>query len=422
MKVSTLQLFIGMVLFLGVLACKQESKWQGQKPIQVVPTDTKPIQKQVKGTFDLGAGIYASNDFDGARLNGIILSGDTLITALITAENTPINPSPWYAFKLWSEEERPIQLKLTYQDGAFHRYYPKLSKNGLDWENLDEKDYVEGAEKMDIANRQLPKYITMRLSLGPDTLWISAQELLTSAHVKTWAAALCELPYVSSMEIGKSLEGRPIDLLRIGEASDEKMIFVLSRQHPPEVTGYLAMESFVEAIASDNPVAQAFRKEYTTYVVPLANPDGVDNGHWRHSVAGIDLNRDWANVNQPEVACIQSFMEEKIDSSGGRFYFGVDFHSTWQDIYYTIDPTLSGNMPGLVPSMIDSMASVLSLEPNIRPNGMDVPSINSARYFFERFGAEALTYEIGDNTPRDLLRQKGETSALELMEIMMANQ
>jgi hypothetical protein len=72
--------------------------------------------------------------------------------------------------------------------------------------------------------------------------------------------------------------------------------------------------------------------------------------------------------------------------------------------------------------MIDSMASALSLEPNIRPNGMDVPSINSARYFFETFGAEALTYEIGDNTPRDLLRQKGETSALELMEIMMANQ
>jgi hypothetical protein len=422
MKVSTLQFFMGLGLFLGVLACKQDTKWQGQKPIQVVPTDTKPIQKQVKGTYDLGSGIYASNDFDGARLNGMILSGDTLITALITAENTPINPSPWYAFKLWSEEERAIQLKLTYQDGAFHRYYPKLSRNGLDWENLDEKDYVEGAEKMEMATRQLPKYITMGLSIGPDTLWISAQELITSAHVKTWTDALCELPYVSSIEIGKSLEGRPIDLLRIGEASDEKMIFVLSRQHPPEVTGYLAMESFVEAIASDNPIAQSFRKEYTTYVVPLANPDGVDNGHWRHSVAGIDLNRDWANVNQPEVACIQSFMEEKIDSSGGRFYFGVDFHSTWQDIYYTIDPTLSGNMPGLVPSMIDSMASVLSLEPNIRPNGMDVPSINSSRYFFEKFGAEALTYEIGDNTPRDLLRQKGETSALELMEIMMANQ
>ncbi len=422
MKVSTLQFFMGLGLFLGVLACKQDTKWQGQKPIQVVPTDTKPIQKQVKGTFDLGSGIYASNDFDGARLNGIILSGDTLITALITAENTPINPSPWYAFKLWSEKERAIRLKLTYQDGAFHRYYPKLSRNGLDWENLDEKDYSEGAEKMDMASRQLPKYITMRLSIGPDTLWISAQELITSAHVKTWTEALSELTYVSSMEIGKSLEGRPIDLLRIGEGSDEKMIFVLSRQHPPEVTGYLAMESFVEAIASDNPIAQAFRKEYTTYVVPLANPDGVDNGHWRHSVAGIDLNRDWANVNQPEVACIQSFMEEKIDSSGGRFYFGVDFHSTWQDIYYTIDPTLSGNMPGLVPSMIDSMANALSLEPNIRPNGMDVPSINSARYFFETFGAEALTYEIGDNTPRDLLRQKGETSALELMEIMMANQ
>ena len=35
-------------------------------------------------------------------------------------------------------------------------------------------------------------------------------------------------------------------------------------------------------------------------VYPLMNPDGVDEGHWRHNTGGIDLNRDWAHYNQPE--------------------------------------------------------------------------------------------------------------------------
>ncbi|MEL6142690.1 MAG: M14 family metallopeptidase [Bacteroidota bacterium] len=198
------------------------------------------------------------------------------------------------------------------------------------------------------------------------------------------------------------------------------MVFVLSRQHPPEVTGFLAMQAFVETIAGDSETAKSFREQYNTYVVPLANPDGVDNGHWRHNAGGIDLNRDWRNVNQPEVAAIQQFMREKVANSNGQFYFGVDFHSTWEDIYYTMHPELKGNMPGLVDQMIEAMAQeIKELTPNIRPGGSQERGVTSSQYFFHEFGAEALTYEIGDNTPRDLLKKKGEVSAMKLMEIMI---
>jgi murein tripeptide amidase MpaA len=316
-------------------------------------------------------------------------------------------------------ETREISLKLTYQEGAFHRYYPKISKNGLDWQPIDSAHYTESENKITIATRELPEYVSVKLSIGPDTTWVSAQELVTSSHVQSWVDDLSKHPFITTQQIGQSREGRPITLMKLGTADDQKMIFVLSRQHPPEVTGYLAMQSFVETLAADDSIATAFRQSFNTYIVPLANPDGVDNGHWRHSAGGIDLNRDWVNVNQPEVAAIQKFMEEKVANTEGSFYFGVDFHSTWQDIYYTIDSTSRGNMPGLVPNMIVAMAKELGLDPNIRPNKMDVPSINSSRYFFETFGAEALTYEIGDDTPRDLLKKKGEVSAKELMRLLL---
>ena len=52
-------------------------------------------------------------------------------------ENQPINPSPWYAFKIWAEEEKPMWIRLTYPANGFHRYYPKINKRGLFYKKLD---------------------------------------------------------------------------------------------------------------------------------------------------------------------------------------------------------------------------------------------------------------------------------------------
>ena len=119
------------------------------------------------------------------------------------------------------------------------------------------------------------------------------------------------------------------------------------------------MKAFVETICSDNELSKRFRAEYNTYVVPLVNPDGVDNGHWRHNYGGVDLNRDWENFNQPETSAIRDFMQQKVRQASGKFYFGVDFHSTWEDIFYTINPELKGKMPGHVPKIIYAVGNEL---------------------------------------------------------------
>lgn len=407
-------LLISILIYTGC----GDGKWEGQGPIQVVPTKTLPIQQQWKGTFDLGEGIFASNDFEGARMNGAVFSDDT-VRILINPENTPINSSPWYAFKIWADVPQSVTLKLTYLDGYAHRYPPKTSLDGDNWETLDSSRMHAGPLKGEGDGRKLPDFIVMDLDLGPDTLWVAAQELLTSSDNISWIKALSQTGYTTYDTIGYSREDRAIHLLKIGESNDQRMIFVLSRQHPPEVTGYLAMRAFVEMVASDHPTAQAFREQFNTYVVPMANPDGVDNGHWRHNAGGIDLNRDWQNLNQPEIRSIQQFLTNKVQQTGGRFYFGVDFHSTWEDIYYTIDTTQHGNFPGLIPTMIEQMALDLELDPNIRSSAADSSYVTSSKYFFYEFGAEALTYEIGDNTPRELLKRKGEVSALKLMELLL---
>ena len=410
---SILFLFLTPTLF---LTCKKDTKWKGQEPIKKVSTLTRPIQYQLKKMYSLGNGIYCSNEFNGARLNGVALTNDTIITVLITAENTPINESPWYAFKLWADTMMNIQLKITYSEGVAHRYYPKFSRDGERWNNVDSIYYL--SDTASVSKGETPKFCVVRLSISKDTTWISAQEIITSKAINNWSEKLAEKPFVSVQEIGKSFEGRSINLLQIGNPDSKKMIMVLSRQHPPEVTGWLAMKWFVETLCAENELAEKFRNEYTVFVVPVVNPDGVDNGHWRHNSGGIDLNRDWEDFNQPETRAIKNFMEKQV-SSGGKFYFGVDFHSTFEDIYYTINPEKKGNMPGLVPQLIQAVGNEIpGYEPNIRPNSDDEPKISSTSFFFYEFGVEAVTYEIGDGTSRDLIQRKGELTAKKLMELM----
>ncbi|WP_163325795.1 M14 family metallopeptidase [Draconibacterium mangrovi] len=410
-------IFALSILFFLCSCQPKDTKWQGQEPIQKVSTLTRPIQYQLKKTFDVGNGIFLSNEFDGARLNGVALTGENEVTVLITPENTPINESPWYAFKIWSDTEKEILLKITYNEGFGHRYYPKISTDGKNWIPIDSTVYL--ADTASVARGESPNFCEFTLAINSDTTWIAAQELIVSKDIYEWAGVLAEKSHVSLDALGKSKEGRSIKYLQIGNPESKKMLMVLSRQHPPEVTGWLAMKAFTEELCATNALSKKFRDEYCIYVVPCVNPDGVDNGHWRHGAGGIDLNRDWEDFNQSETQAVRKFMQDKV-AEQRKFYFIIDFHSTYEDIYYTIAPELKGNMPGIVPKIIQAMAEdIPGYDPNIRPNAADVERINSTVSIFHEFGAEAVTYEVGDDTPRELIRKKGEFTAINLMKIML---
>ena len=394
--------------------------YQGQAPSPVVPTVDKPVQRQWKGVWSFeDESVFFSNEFDGARLNGVAFDGNGHYTIWITAENTPINVSPWYAFKVWSKESKEITIKLSYQDSR-SRYYPKLSRDGLNFKPIDSTRFKAlNLGEGDFGIKAAPEFAELTLEASPDTLWVSAQELYNSKRIKKWIDSLAVNSYIQSYEIGKSHEKRPINLIEIGASSAQKpAVMVISRQHPPEVTGFLAMKSFIETISGDSEVAKQFRNEFTVFAVPLMNPDGVDNGHWRHNMGGIDLNRDWQNFNQPETQSVRKFLNEK-KAEGYQFAFGIDFHSTWDDIYYPLDTTVTGGKGKVVFDWIQKISDRLpQKQTNVKPSDKLTPTMVSRTYFFVEHGMPAIVFELGDNTPRDFLKQKGQVAAEELMKLL----
>lgn len=398
----------------------QDPQWKGQAPVRRVNTTSVPVQLQHKAVYYLGNGVYCSNAFDGARLSGVAFTGDTLVTVLITPENVPVNSSPWYAFKIWSETPREILVRLVYNDGTNHRYHPKVSRSGTDWNDLDSVRLTP-LTRVDENKRRRTVGATMHLDIGPDTLWIAGQELISTGQANAWNAMLETLPFVEMDNAGESYEGRAIPVLKIGESDDRLINIILSRQHPPEITGYLAMQAFVETLCSDSKLAVAYRKKYNTYVFPVVNPDGVDHGHWRHNRGGVDLNRDWFEFNQPETRVVRDYVQGLVNATGAKVMSCIDFHSTWEDIYYINHDETEGNLPGLFRKMITRAGEELpDYQPNIKSIAGGTGSmVTSDQYFFHSYGAAAVTYEIGDKTPREFVRKKAEASAIHYMELML---
>lgn len=377
-----------------------------QTPNKKPTTALINFQQRKNYTFNNGK-IAFNNQFDGARLNQITQENDSTFKITIEAENTPINSSPWYAFKIWASSEKNIYIDLNYPT-TVHRYDPKI-KAGKNWVNIQ-----------DIKLSTDKKTASFKLKVGQDTTLLSAQEIMTSTDGYKWEDSLVNFGLLKKRKIGQSILGKPINVLTTPESDGKKLIVVLSRQHPPEVTGYMAMQEFVKTITANSALATAFRKKYQLVLIPLLNPDGVDEGNWRHSVAGVDLNRDWELFAQPETKAVKDYLLRKIENNQVKVYFGIDFHSTYKDVFYTNeDQTLNQtNMPGFTIKWLNALKDgIPNFKPNIKPspNGGNV----SKSWMGRVLHAEALTYEVGDDTPRDRLKLIGRVAAEKMMELLL---
>ncbi len=369
-----------------------------------VDTRTRPIVFQPKKLFTTAAGVCADNRFDAARLNDFTALNDSTFRALIAPENTPINPSPWYAFKIAADRRRRVEVQLTYTEGK-HRYAPKYSYDGTLWFSLDSNQV-----------RTTDYGASLKLRIGRDTLWIAAQELMPSSMLRNWQDTVAPKGPVQLRVVGKSALGRDLWCMEIGYGKPDKkeLVVLLSRQHPPEVTGQMAMQRFVERLLGKDALAQDFLKRYRVLVFPMINPDGVDLGHWRHNIGGIDLNRDWDVHHQSETWQITQYIRQTAQEHRNTVALGLDFHSTMSDVYYTNEMDSLTKRPNFARNWIAGIQNGLTgYKPRVEPSGMGMPI--SKGWFFQQFKAPSVTYEIGDSTPRNFIAKKASLSA----EVMM---
>jgi Zinc carboxypeptidase len=136
--------------------------------------------------------------------------------------------------------------------------------------------------------------------------------------------------YMRRTLLGRSLAGNRIEAVTITDRSvpDEKKRFavVTARTHPGETSGSFAVEGLLKWLLSDE--GNKCRRTFSFKIIPMINPDGVVNGNYRCSLAGVDLNRVWESAtlsSHPEVFTCRKFLF-KLKEEGDIALF-ADFHS-----------------------------------------------------------------------------------------------
>ncbi|MCG8444016.1 MAG: M14 family metallopeptidase [Caulobacterales bacterium] len=352
-------------------------------------------------------------DFDGARLSACRPGRDRIVIA-IAPEDSPINPSPWYAFRVTPNQPGELAIVIRYEESK-HRYQPKISADGESWTLLDPGQ---------VRERRGGRRAELTVPLGAEPFYVAGQEFLLNDDYDAWTAQFAEQGLAERRAIGASMEGRPITALFSAPAEPldmEEVVVLIGRQHPPELTGAFAMLAFVETVFADTPLARSFRSRFHVIVAPNLNPDGVARGHWRHNVGGVDLNRDWGPFTQPETRTMLAVLDDIGAREDRRLSLLLDFHSTNRNVFYTQTSEDVTDPPGFTERWLAAARARLPDDYDVEHAERPVSErATSKNYAFTRFGAPAITYEVGDHTDRALLREAAVVLAEEMMRVLMA--
>jgi len=347
-------------------------------------------------------------DFEVGRMDKCQRVADNEYLITLIPENTPINPSPWYAFKIAADQPTDIKIIMKVK-GDKHRYLPKLKQAGKPWV----------LQKHRLNNGRL----TMKLTASSKASYIAGQEIINNNYYTKWAKKLTAQTTdggrVTHDLLGQSTQGRPVYKLESKSESKEWLV-ILGRMHPPEVTGALALFPFVENLLANTTLANKFREKYNILVIPNINPDGVAAGNWRHNANGLDLNRDWIKFSQIETKQINDYLQNLV-AKGDKIKFAVDFHSTLEDVFYTMPTDYGVEQPYFVKHWLSALdKSMPNFTVVIKPGNTPNNGV-SKQYFSDNFKVHAITYEVGDNTGRQKIIDIANNAATTLMTTLLSN-
>ncbi len=135
-------------------------------------------------------------------------------------------------------------------------------------------------------------------------------------------------PWVDIMNIGNTVEGRPLEIIRVGNPDAPYSVFIRARAHSWEPGGNWVVQGLIRNLLEKD--AGLFLKRYCVYIMPMANKDGVARGRTRFNTNGKDLNREWDRpadqILTPEKYAFENWLKMMV-SKGKKPDLAIDLHN-----------------------------------------------------------------------------------------------
>ncbi|HZK60907.1 MAG TPA: M14 family zinc carboxypeptidase, partial [Anaerovoracaceae bacterium] len=225
---------------------------------------------------------------------------------------------------------------------------------------------------------------------------------------------------VKIFNIGMTVEKRPLEIIQLGNPDAPNSVIIRARAHSWEPGGSWVVEGLINKFISEN--SKKWQETFCVYIMPMANKDGVARGMTRFNMKGKDLNRNWDKMSDP-VLCPEKYALEKfiisLINKGNKPCFGIDIHN--DDGGGIILATHSKEDTQFVKNMQffeKLMREHTSFSENVRYSwktaGQPLSNVSFENGLLERYGIEAIVYELNANWISSLTKMP---SAKDWMEI-----
>ena len=131
-------------------------------------------------------------------------------------------------------------------------------------------------------------------------------------------------------KVGESIEGRPLQLISVGEGDVD--VFLWSQMHGDESTATMAIFDILNFLDSEAFLEEKeeMLKNVKLHFLPMLNPDGAARFQ-RRNLLGVDINRDALRLQSPESKALKN-VRDSLDAD-----FGFNLHD--QSTYYNAERT-----------------------------------------------------------------------------------
>lgn len=258
--------------------------------------------------------MHISSSFDSGNIE-VIDAQDPSAVRLRIRRDAGDDHFQWFYFRVTGARGQALSLRI---ENAGESSYPEGFQGYLACVSHDRQHWGRASTSFD------GNILTIHDTPQHDSVYYAYFAPYSLERHADLIADIASRPKVQYQRLGASVEGRDLDLLRIGQpSSDRRVCWIIARQHPGETMAEFLVEGLLHRLVDEeDPVSQALLEKAVFYVVPNMNPDGSIRGHLRNNAAGQNLNRAWAEPTMersPEVFLVR----QKMEQTGVDFFLDV---------------------------------------------------------------------------------------------------
>jgi Zinc carboxypeptidase len=243
--------------------------------------------------------------------------------------------------------------------------------------------------------------VQLRVTMTGPTLHLARMEPYRLSDLERLLGSIRAHRLVRIEPIGKTVAGRDLEVIRIGNPAAPYRVFVRARAHPWEAGSNWVAHGLIDRLLAGDDEAARFLRVYNVSVLPMANKDGVARGGTRFNLRGVDLNRGWDRPADPDLspenAALERWLEREI-AVGKKPHLALELHNDGNGRLHISRPP--------VPRLDQHLARMAIFEELLRKHTWFTEGPTSPEFrnsgtlgdgWLQRYGIDAAVHEFNCN-------------------------